>query len=68
MVKGYPLKGLNVRAGESLQKEINHEVPKFTGIPRYLIVNDQGEIVNWDAKRPSDGIELIKQLSSYRKL
>ncbi|GAA4178606.1 TlpA disulfide reductase family protein [Sphingobacterium ginsenosidimutans] len=68
MVKGYPLKGLNVRAGESLQKEINQEVPKFTGIPRYLIVNDQGEIVNWDAKRPSDGIELIKQLSSYRKL
>jgi len=67
MVKGFPLKGLNMRTGEALHKGINQEVPKFTGIPRYLIVNDKGDIVNWDALRPSDGTALIQQLKSYLK-
>lgn len=67
MVKGFPLKGLNIRVGPSLHESLNKEVPKFTGIPRYLIVNDKGEVVNWDAKRPSDHAELIKQLQSYKK-
>lgn len=66
MVKGYPLKGLNVRANESLRKTLGDDVPQFTGIPRYLIVDDKGEVVNWDAKRPSDGTDLIEQLRSYR--
>ncbi|MFD2556798.1 TlpA family protein disulfide reductase [Sphingobacterium tabacisoli] len=67
MVKGFPLKGLNMRTGEALHKGINQEVPKFTGIPRYLIVDKNGDIVNWDALRPSDGSALIKQLQSYLK-
>jgi len=67
MVKGFPLKGLNMRAGETLHKALDKELPQFVGIPRYLIVDDQGEIVNWDAKRPSDGRELLEQLMSYRK-
>lgn len=67
MVKGFPLKGINMRAGETLHKALDKELPRFVGIPRYLIVDDQGEIVNWDAKRPSDGRELLEQLMSYRK-
>lgn len=67
MVKGYPLKGKNMRASEALRKSLSNEVPKFNGIPRYLIVNSEGEIVEWDAKRPSDGTDLLEQLKSMKR-
>lgn len=66
MVNGFPLKGINLRAGANLLKDIHAKVPKFTGIPRYLIFNAKGEIVNWDAKRPSDMNVLLEQLKSIK--
>lgn len=67
MVKGYPLKGKNMRASQTLRKSLNKEVPNFKGIPRYLIVNSEGVIVEWDAKRPSDGSDLLDQLKSMKR-
>jgi|GEM_PF-1656982 len=64
MVKGFPLKGINLRSGVSLKKDIDAKVPKFVGIPRYLIFNKAGQIVNWDAKRPSDMKVLLEQLKN----
>ncbi|MDR6786509.1 thiol-disulfide isomerase/thioredoxin [Pedobacter africanus] len=66
MVKGFPLKGINLRSGTALKKDIDAKVPKFVGIPRYLIFNSKGEIVNWDAKRPSDMKVLLEQLKEIQ--
>lgn len=66
MVKGYPLKGINLRAGKEMNSLLNQEIPNFNGIPRYLIVNKEGEVVEWNAKRPSDGIQLINQLKELK--
>ncbi|WP_443943675.1 TlpA family protein disulfide reductase [Pedobacter sp. AW1-32] len=64
MAKGMGLNGKNMRATQAFYKYITETVPKFTGIPRYLILNREGKIVNWDARRPSDGQKLIDQLKS----
>lgn len=64
MVKGFPLKGINLRSGAALTKDIDAKVPEFTGIPRYLIFNSKGEVVNWDANRPSDMKVLLEQLKN----
>ncbi|WP_164122720.1 TlpA family protein disulfide reductase [Sphingobacterium sp. xlx-130] len=66
MVQGYPLKGINLRANKALAKDIRDKVPGFNGIPRYLIFDKTGKIVNWDAKRPSDMDELLNQLKAVR--
>jgi thiol-disulfide isomerase/thioredoxin len=65
MAGSLPLKGLNLRSNDTLHKDINRQVPKFVGIPRYIIVDKNGKIVEWDAKRPSDKLELFKQLKQY---
>jgi len=55
MVKYYKLPGLHLRATDSLRKNIIKEFGKdmlFT-IPRYMIINREGIIVNSDAERPS---------------
>lgn len=64
MLKGLNLKGFHIRTSEALHKDLNTKVPKFTGIPRYLIFNKEGKVVNWDAKRPSDGNLLLEQLKA----
>lgn len=66
MVKGYPLKGINLRSNSALRKDINDKVPNFNGIPRYLIFDKTGKIANWDAKRPSDMNELLNQLKAVK--
>lgn len=62
------LKGVNIRTSGELHAELNSLIPKFTGIPRYLIVDKKGKVVEWDAKRPSDKLELVRQLKQYTEL
>lgn len=61
----YDLKGYHILAGPKLQKDIMNKIydgnDKYT-IPRYMIINKNGIIVEKDALRPSDGKKLIKQL------
>lgn len=66
MAKGYPLKGINLRSNPDLHKDINKVVPNFNGIPRYLIFDSKGTVVNWNAKRPSDMDQLLEQLKAVR--
>ncbi|MCW3464413.1 TlpA family protein disulfide reductase [Chitinophaga nivalis] len=65
MVKHLPLKGLNMRTSNELHQDINDNLPRYTGIPRYIILDKNGDVVVWDAKRPSDKLELITQLKQY---
>ncbi|PZX62191.1 hypothetical protein, partial [Hydrotalea sandarakina] len=36
-------------------------------IPRYIIVNENGQILNLKAERPSSGGKLIAELNNYFK-
>lgn len=61
MIKYYNLKGNHIRANEKLETDLERKLGKF-GIPRYLLIDKQGNIINNDAPRPSNLSELEKQL------
>jgi len=52
----YKLSGLNIIANDELTDEILRKVynSKTYSVPRYLVLNRNGEIVNTDFSRPSD--------------
>lgn len=60
MIKYYTLTGLHVRANDSLRKDIYKQ--QIYTIPRYMLVDKNGNIVNNDAARPSDSGRLVEQL------
>lgn len=61
----YNLKGYHYRiANPELRKENLKLAP---AIPRYMIVDKKGKIVEYDAKFPSSGEELYEQLLQYVK-
>ncbi len=70
MVKKYLLEGSHMIAGEELIKEIKRVIfyNEEVAIPRYVIINRKGEIVEKDAKRPSSGQQLIEQLKEKLQL
>ncbi|MCU0451659.1 MAG: TlpA family protein disulfide reductase [Bernardetiaceae bacterium] len=45
------------------QENLYHQF-KLTSIPRYMLVDKQGNVINRDAPRPSRGPELERQLAS----
>jgi len=61
MIKYYNLSGYNIRANKKLITDLEKKFGNFA-IPRYLIIDKQGKIVNNDAPRPSNIPELEKQL------
>ncbi|MCU4166034.1 TlpA family protein disulfide reductase [Carboxylicivirga caseinilyticus] len=61
MIKYYNLAGNHIRANAKLKADLRAKLGSF-GIPRYLIINKQGSIVNNDAPRPSNMEELEKYL------
>ncbi len=61
MIKYYDLTGNHVRANKKLSEDLRNILGRY-GIPRYLIIDENGEIINNDAKRPSEIKELEKQL------
>ncbi|MBS2101026.1 TlpA disulfide reductase family protein [Carboxylicivirga linearis] len=62
MIKYYNLKGNHIRANEKLEADLKEKIERWYGIPRYLIIDEGGNIVNNDAPRPSNSQELEKQL------
>ncbi len=60
--------GYHLQANNQLVSDIKNELPEYIGIPRYIIVNEEGDIVEFDAKSPSDGDELLEQLSNKLQL
>lgn len=61
MVKSTVLEGINVRVNEKLIKDF-YKRSKAQGIPYYMIINEKGNPVIWNAKRPSDKNALFEQV------
>jgi thiol-disulfide isomerase/thioredoxin len=62
MIKYYQLTGNHLRANYELKADLKKILGRF-GIPRYLLVDENGKIISDDAKRPSAIKELEKQLN-----
>lgn len=61
MIKYYNLSGYHIRANEEFKDNLIKRIG-MVSIPRYLIIDEQGIIINNDAPRPSNLPELEKQL------
>lgn len=59
-IKYYELFGTHVRANEQLNEEIHELYGGIITIPKYIIVDENGKIVNKDAPEPSK-IELLEE-------
>lgn len=67
-IKYYDIKGHHILVNDSLRKDLDYAIPEFSEIPRNLIIDQNGEIVEFRAKRPSDGDALIEELREKLKL
>lgn len=69
MIKYYKLSGYHIRTGKTLRSDISKLFwPQFDGgytIPRYVLINAKGEIVEKEAFRPSDKQKLYQQIGSH---
>ena len=67
MVNFYGLKGINMRISQDLNWKIWGMIhdEKWSSIPRYLIVDREGNMIVKDAARPSEGQKLYDQLTRY---
>ncbi len=67
MVNFYGLKGINMRINDTLNWDIWKLIhdKDFSSIPRYLIIDQEGNMVENDAARPSEGQKLYDQLAKY---
>jgi thiol-disulfide isomerase/thioredoxin len=68
----YNLKGIHFMANENLHSAIHkkfgslHKSGGYSlSIPRYIIINQKGEVVESTAKRPSDKDALYKQIEQF---
>jgi thiol-disulfide isomerase/thioredoxin len=70
MIKYYELDGFHIRGSKELQQNIHRSFGKKYGdeygiaIPHYLIIKN-GQVVERDAKRPSDKDTLYNQIKKY---
>lgn len=67
----YNLKGFHIIATDGLIKDITkkfYEGQDVYSIPRYLLINQKGEVVNADAPRPSSGNDLFTAMKSAFKI
>lgn len=62
MIKYYDLTGNHLRANKELNADLKNKLGRF-GIPRYLLIDEEGKIISDNAKRPSKIKELEKQLN-----
>ncbi|WP_218331311.1 hypothetical protein, partial [Hydrotalea lipotrueae] len=67
--KKYSLDGAHLIANKNLIDNIQEKIygKNSFEIPRYIIVNENGEILNLKAERPSSGGKLIAELNNYFK-
>lgn len=71
MIKGYELKGHHLLANIELQNDLHRMLNDSDGkyfIPRYILINPNGEIINCKANKPSENELLIQQLDETLQL
>lgn len=61
MIIYYNLEGYHIRANKNLYADMN-SLFGISSIPRYLLIDENGEVISADAKRPSELKELEKQI------
>jgi thiol-disulfide isomerase/thioredoxin len=69
-IYAYNLKGYHTTVNDDLFQDIKNDFypgEQFS-IPRYLLVNENGKVVNADAPRPSSGNELLNVMKRDYKL
>ncbi len=62
------LTGYHLRMTDSLKKDLIQQKIFIPIIPKYLIVNKEGKVIENNALRPSDGIKLLDQIKSKLSL
>jgi thiol-disulfide isomerase/thioredoxin len=70
-IYAYNLAGYHIRANKSMYTDIENifsDENKFFTIPRYLLINEKGVVVNANAPRPSSGNELFKEMQTDFKI
>jgi thiol-disulfide isomerase/thioredoxin len=72
-LKKYDLRGYHAIANGQFQQDLKtHSALGYNGrgisVPKYLIINKDGQIVEGNAKRPSDGDALIQQIKEKLNL
>lgn len=67
MINYYKLPGLHVRTNKQLNADLFRRLGKGgqLAIPRYLLIDKDGKIVNDNAERPSDTVRLKHQILSH---
>jgi thiol-disulfide isomerase/thioredoxin len=63
-IKKYQIRGHHILANEQLRQNLDSVIPNHGKIPRYLIVNNKGKIVDFDAKSPLAEEKLTQQLQN----
>jgi len=67
-IKKYQIRGHHILANEELRQNLDSVIPNYGKIPRYLIVNKKGKIVDFDAKSPLAEDQLTKKLQAELNL
>lgn len=63
-IKAHDLKGYHLRLNDELKADLTDREIFFPMIPQYIVINDEGSVVENRALRPSDGVRLHHQLDS----
>lgn len=66
MIKYYKLSGYHVRTNKALSDDV-FKTLNLKYIPRYMYVNEKGEIISQETARPSDKEKLYNEITSYLK-
>lgn len=61
-IKSHQLKGYHLRLNKDLKSDVVSRNIFFPMIPQYMIINQQGKVIDNKALRPSDGSKLYAQL------
>lgn len=64
MIKFYHLSGYHIRANKDLSDDV-FQTLNLKYIPRYMYVNEKGEILSQKTARPSDKEKLYNEITSY---
>jgi len=66
MIKYYKLSGYHARTNKTFSDDV-FKTLNLKYIPRYMYVNEKGEIISQETARPSDKEKLYSEIASYLK-